>query len=253
MTQALCSASLAHYVGGSQCGPSVCDTPTVSGLLPPAADPPEAKRNRFLSIRPQNAGRLTALQVTFISLPPPFDAYEGRSMWAGDPREACELGGFDLDDPCPQCRPETFLAAPLVCQPVFRDWGGDGTVHVYDPAIVPESRYSVRAFASGCSLDDQYAYSASRSIQTSKFGDIAGSYDHNARQWTEADGGVHVTVDAVADLAKFGNRLGCPMKARTDIEPSVLDFKINVTDVVLVVEAFRGRAYPFTAPSPPCP
>jgi hypothetical protein len=56
----------------------------------------------------------------------------------------------------------------------------------------------------------------------------------------------------VAVLDKFGNRPGAPQKIRADVEPATIDFKINITDVSRVLDAFRGLAYPFPPPSWPC-
>ncbi len=39
--------------------------------------------------------------------------------------------------------------------------------------------------------------------------------------------------------------MGAPLKARTDLEPSLLDLKINITDVTYAIEAFIGEGYPF--------
>jgi hypothetical protein len=61
----------------------------------------------------------------------------------------------------------------------------------------------------------------------------------------------NIVNDVVADVDKFGNRPGALIKARADMEPAKLDLKINITDVIQVLNAFRGAAYPFP-PSPPC-
>jgi len=42
------------------------------------------------------------------------------------------------------------------------------------------------------------------------------------------------------------------IKARADIEPALLDHKINITDVSCALDAFRGWSYPFASPEP-CP
>jgi hypothetical protein len=58
-------------------------------------------------------------------------------------------------------------------------------------------------------------------------------------------------------LDKFRNlvppSLPCPaiIKARADVEPQTPDQLINITDVTLVLDAFRGFPYPFSPSGPP--
>ena len=65
-----------------------------------------------------------------------------------------------------------------------------------------------------------------------------------------ADGVVNITTDATAVLDKFRNLVAAPTKIRCDIEPRVPDRRINITDVVYTIDAFRGAAYPFAGPAP---
>jgi hypothetical protein len=67
-----------------------------------------------------------------------------------------------------------------------------------------------------------------------------------------ADGHVGVITDAVAVLDKFQNLDGAPIKARCDLEPALPDRKINITDLNLVIDAFRGGDYSLAVPTP-CP
>ncbi len=64
-----------------------------------------------------------------------------------------------------------------------------------------------------------------------------------------------MTTDVTAILNKFKNLGGAPIKARSDLDMSLPDQKINISDVTLCLEAFRGFPYPFTPgpPPPPCP
>ncbi len=62
---------------------------------------------------------------------------------------------------------------------------------------------------------------------------------------------VDVISDADALLEKFRNTPTAPIKARIDLVGdlapfSVLDLKINITDVTRFLDAFRGLDYPFT-------
>ena len=45
---------------------------------------------------------------------------------------------------------------------------------------------------------------------------------------------------------------GAPLKARTDLELSLPDLKINIADVTYAIEAFTGEGYPFEPIGDPC-
>jgi hypothetical protein len=66
------------------------------------------------------------------------------------------------------------------------------------------------------------------------------------------DGTVSIVTAVVAILDKFRNHTGAPLKARTDLEPSLPDLKINITDVMYAIEAFTGEGYPFEPIGDPC-
>ncbi len=67
------------------------------------------------------------------------------------------------------------------------------------------------------------------------------------------DGKVDVATDVMSLFDKFANRPGALTKARSDLHPGVVDFRITIMDVVLALRAFTGQAYPFTPSLPPCP
>ena len=67
---------------------------------------------------------------------------------------------------------------------------------------------------------------------------------------TVPDGGLADMTDILAILDKFSGVAGAIRKARADLEPSLLDFKINVTDVLQASRAFSGLAYPFLSCQP---
>ena len=66
------------------------------------------------------------------------------------------------------------------------------------------------------------------------------------------DGVVNITTDVTAILDKFRNLERSPSKARSDLEPLLLDQLINISDVTFSLDAFRGDEYPFAIPTP-CP
>jgi hypothetical protein len=61
-----------------------------------------------------------------------------------------------------------------------------------------------------------------------------------------------VVTDVVVILDKFKNLVGAPLKARADLEPSLPDLEINITDAVYAIEAFTGEEYPFGPVGDPC-
>lgn len=150
----------------------------LSGICPIAAPPLRdvvlAENNRFLSLRPAGFGRETALRVTFSDLPAPYNAFNGATLFVGEPHQVCENSGHNSVVPVSDCGQapgldqKWFWAAPLVCEAgnaAFIDWttladrclggsedgavcsddsdcggatcGTDGLVHLYHPYIVP--------------------------------------------------------------------------------------------------------------------
>jgi hypothetical protein len=137
-------------------GPTAEETDSGPGLLDVAtscvdcdfrSDPPEPERldktpdnpvnvkNRFLSIIGTNEWRQTAIRVTAVTLPPPFDVWIGQEWYVGEPRQYCDGAGQGPGvDPSTPCGPSPgvypngqcwFWGAPLVCDPSsahYMDW-----------------------------------------------------------------------------------------------------------------------------------
>ena len=172
----------------------------------------------------------------------------GASFWLGEPREITELSG--IVEPAMADGWPTFWAATLQCEPFYTDWSQYGTVHVYHESIIPDGVYDLQAIRQGCGTASESNFSAPLTVGTSAFGNIAGPFDSIFQRWSdpEPDGTVDITTDVIAAIAKFGNRPGSPMKVRIDLDPETPDFKINIIDIVRILDAFRGLPYPF-APS----
>jgi hypothetical protein len=101
------------------------------------ASPPEEEmigeltstKGRFLSIMAGDPGRVQAIRVTAVSLPAPFDTWNGQEWYLGEPRKYCEGAGTSHwahpDEPltcgaAPDVYPsgrDWFWAAALVCDP----------------------------------------------------------------------------------------------------------------------------------------
>ncbi|MFQ5494703.1 MAG: hypothetical protein ACE5EX_04920 [Phycisphaerae bacterium] len=213
-------------------------------------DPTGIAKNRFLSFIGTNAGAQTAVRVTFTALPFPFDILNGRALWVGPPQRVTETPGEVapfVGDASP-----TFLAATLQCDPFFADWSQFGLVHVFHEAVVPDGLYAVQAVLAGCVNITPDRFSPPLMVGNSGHGDVVGPFDQATQMWTGPDGSVDIVTDAIAVLDKFAGRPGAPIKARADLEPSTPDRIINISDVVIVVQAFGGDGYPFTPDLPPC-
>ena len=117
-----------------------------------------------------------------------------------------------------------------------------------------------RLVAGPCDAGERANVSAARSVADSLWGDSAGGFDPDvgaAGAWVAPDRTVSIVSDVVAAIAAFGNTPGNVTKMRADVEPCVLDQKINISDIVLLLDAFRGLPYPFApgqigCPSEPC-
>lgn len=209
------------------------------------------QKNRYISIVPGNAGVQTALRVTIVSLDPcpiaygggcDFSSFNGTTMWVGVPAATSEVAQYA------DSTPPTFQAAQLKCSPHYRDWGAEGTVHVYGSEVVPNSIYEFQAIQDDCIESDESHYSAaSPQISTSKWGDVVGAGSEDPPP-TPPDDAVNIT-DVLAVAAKFSGGPGAVMKARADMEDipplNVVDRKINTGDILRVSNAFSGLTYPY--------
>jgi len=233
----------------------------VMGPAPPPTKPDgEAvyDKNRYISMVPGNPGLQTALRVTLTSLPSEFSIYEGTQVWVGEPVEICENSGQSTPPP-EGCGPAwvpggpalTMWSANLQATQYCQDFGSVGLLHVTDCEIVPGAIYTVQAIDCTCDPGNEASYSDPLLISTSPWGNICGPWDVD--HWSPPDTSVDVTVDVTACLEKFKNAFGAPIKARADVDPNTVDWKVNIsTDVTQILDAFKGQLYPFAGPGT-CP
>jgi len=213
------------------------------GCIPadaPTFAPGAAAKNRYISFVPGKPARFTALQVTLVDLPAAFEALEGTQMWVGAPSSISEIADR-LDE-----EPPVFTGARLACEPVFLDWSTLGTVDVFDDEIVPGAVYAVQAIDLACGQSAEAYYSAPLTLMTSRWGDLVGRC--YVTPCTPPDGTVDMISDVTAVLDKFKNLPGAPTKARADLAGAVPNAIVDMADVALVLDAFRGFAYPFGSP-----
>ena len=215
---------------------------TVDPLQP---EPAPTAKNRSISVVPGNPGQQTALRVTLVDLPAPFEAYEGDIKWIGPPSQVSEAPGSSDPTPGP-----TFTAASLQCSPYYTDWSTAGLLHVVDAAIVPAGYYKVQAIHQDCDLVGEPNYSAALAVEaTPLWGDLVGNC--GVTPCTGPDGKADF-LDIAAIVDKFKGAVGAPLKARADLGPNIPDRVIDFVDIQHAVAAFRSSGYPFGGPTA-CP
>jgi hypothetical protein len=179
-------------------------------------------------------------------------------MWLSEPVEYCENSGQD-EPPVEGCGPApgaptlSFHASTLQCDPYYTDWNTLGAVYVISEFVVPGATYSVQSIDESCQTGIEDNFSAALTLTTSLWGDVV--QDCTPRPESPClppDGSVDITTDVVGVLDKFSNVATAPLKARADLEPGDLDLIINITDVTMCVDAFRGEPYPFVPSGVPC-
>jgi choice-of-anchor B domain-containing protein len=237
------------------CNPGLCNTNTgfceclpCEPAVPPltlALDTYTAK-NRYLTLDPANPGQQTALSITILDLPAPYQDKIGTTMWLGAPQEICENSGQTFPPvegcgPAPGLANKSFMAAPLACSPVFRDWTVDGAISAYGDAIIPGGVYDVKAVNLGCFNADVSACTKSFRAETAEWGDIVSNcLDCPC---APADG-LNAITDVLALLKKFQNSFCAPNKSRADIEPGSIDFRVTISDVLQSLGGFAGNPFP---------
>lgn len=160
-------------------------------------------------------------------------------MWVGAPFPI-ELGSHP---------PTLATGAHLSCEPVFMDWSSVGAVHIFGEAIVPGATYSIQVVDSRPPYLACYAAAASDRnpqpliLPTSRWGDIVGS-----TLLAPPDGGVGFR-DVAAVVDAYVGQPGALDNSRVDLQPGLPDQVIGYDDILQVVGAFAGGAYPFAGPS----
>ena len=65
---------------------------------------------------------------------------------------------------------------------------------------------------------------------------------------------VNMGCDLLGILNGFNRRPTASNNPRVDLDPETPDFKINIIDIVRILDAFRGLPYPFAPRAfEPCP
>jgi hypothetical protein len=88
-----------------------------------------------------------------------------------------------------------------------------------------------------------YSKPVTRAVQ-SVWGDIAGA--PGDCPVAAPDGTASLIGDVTEAIRKFANLECAAKKTRVDVQPADVDFRIDFTDVLLLLDAFAGEPYPFT-------
>ncbi len=226
----------------SESGVAVVQAPVTAhrGCFPSseAVPDPLGPKNRFLSFSAGDPGGLQAIRITFSDLPAPFDIWNGKELWVGEPRWVCQFGC------CVYCGDQwaSILAATLQREPFYASWMPGLTVHVFHEGIIPEGNYRIQVIDQTCSVDDESSFSDPLEMTTAKWGDTV--RDCVTIPCPPPDGVVNI-IDVAAILARFASDPRSIVKPRADLEPGCLDLVINMSDLLYAIAAFQGLDYPF--------
>jgi hypothetical protein len=142
------------------------------------------------------------------------------------------------------------IAARLQCTPYYWDWKSKGPIWVVGAEIMPSSQYSVQTYASTCAGNEATCtnVSAPVTMYTRRSGDVEAPYNPptNVPQPN--------AIDLAQVVNKFKSVVGAPVKCRAQLQPNLpeLNADVNAIDIVSVVDAIGGKAYPYAGPCP-CP
>ena len=214
------------------------------------------RKNRFLTIHTGRARRRfgEAIRVKLADLDGDFAVFNGTTLWVGEPKKVSAGATRELLDPVDSGDPFLWVAK-LECSPYYTDWTQfPEPIHAFHELVVPNSSYEIQLILVTRSPSNEENFSSPFVVSTPRWGDVVGRFDAAGRVWPSPDGSVDVVSDVIAILDAFRGLPSAPIKIRLDLDREVPDGLINITDVVMALNAFRGAGYPF-APSvaDPCP
>ena len=186
----------------------------------------EVRKNRYISFGLTQGSDILAYQVT-LTASEDFPGAVGTSWWVNAP---------DGDG-----------IARLTNGPRFRDWSGDPRlVHVADCPIVPAATYEIRTTADGLIFGEPFPVATIFKPIPKHWGDVVGLLEGGA--WTEPNRAVNMD-DVMAGVQKFQQLESAPPLTWLDIDPEVPNAVLNFTDIMRIVQGFKGEPYPFSHPA----
>ncbi len=164
----------------------------------------------------------------------------GCARWVG------KLGTFYEAQGPPVSGP--YKAARLQCTPYYHDWKPEGLITVIGAEIAPSSEYSLQTYGSSCDGSESTctAVSAPVTMYTRRSGDVELLFNPPSTS----------TQPNATDIAQLVNAFkhlsGAPVKAIAQLQPNLpeLNADISALDIAATVDAFKGRAYPYSGPCP---
>ncbi len=206
------------------------------GGAPPLAAPPPHDRlkNRYVAFMPNSGASPVAFQVIKVAGP----GVTGPVGWVGVPN-AHGLAGLSPITPAPR----------VWTEPV---------VHVGDCGIIPDAAYEVYALAEDGLFSTPLRINTVPRPAPKHWGDTVGGFDDEG--FGPPNGIVNVN-DFLAAVRAFQQSPLSPHVSVVDIQSvsasdPCLNRITNIADVLLLIKAFQGEAYPFTTDPgkcPPCP
>lgn len=201
---------------------------TVTNSPVPAIQDSNSK-NRYISFSPPGGAYLGAFRVEKTTLPT-------GGCWVGTP----DANGN----------------ARCGTAPVFRLWD-EPVVNVGDCEIVPAATYTIRATADGTVFTDPLMVKTTPTPSSNNklWGDVAGAISFG--EWSQPDGFANVQ-DILAVLAYITSAAVKPtfqqanLQSISSVDPCLNNF-VNTADVLILVKAVAGDAYPFTTDPANCP
>jgi hypothetical protein len=217
----------------------------------PAVNLVASVKNRYLSFDIDDPGQSVAVKIKMVTLPPApgagfnWNAWNGQEFWVTGPIELkSEVGGREI----PNVGDQAFKIAHLSCNrddALYHTWSTEGVVHLRHPGFIPGGVYEIRVTRDGCLPGELDEFSDPLTLTGPRWGDAVGSFDTTGGYYVTPNGTVDVGTDVTALLAKFANRSTAPIKVRADLEPCLVDFKQNISDVTADLSAFRNVAFSF--------
>ena len=226
-----------HGATNNQGSAYVYDMAPVSPLAAPA--PHDRSKNRYLSFTPNNPGISAAFRVQKTTAPT-------GSCWVQTPVQTASGVPAQNDQYTAKCG----------TAPVFRVWS-EPVVHVGDCTIIPVADYEISATTDGAVFTSPLPLSTILlpSLNTKQWGDNVGV--NNGTEWTPPNQFTNVN-DVLSLLAIISGAVIRPhftvanLQAISSADPCMNAF-VNTADVLIVVKAVAGDAYPFTTNPVNCP
>ncbi len=192
-----------------------------------APSPEDGPKNRYISIRSANVGTAVALQVT-VSSSLYFPASAGETKYVGP----VTAKGYH----------------PLISEPLVQVWPEED-LHIFNCMIHPAATFEVRAGDGVDTWSDPLTIGTITKPGGKNHGDIVGAFTGT---WQPPEGNMSMN-DLMAALQAFGNAATAPPKHWADVHDDGPNQLVNMSDVLLLVNAFGGDPYPYnpgTAASP---